>query len=136
MDDLLTQYVDESPRQGDDASPENGLGATSWQTWSDAGGDLAFSTELSSGPLAGQTLLVYGSAPVADQETVLRALTLDPVSGGVSATTATRTSSPSRPLVVFLEGLVEPLRAPRRATAGRRSRGARRAPRAPATPRA
>ena len=85
VDDLLTQYVDESPRQGDDASPENGLGATSWQTWSDAGGDHAFSTELSSGPLAGQTLLVYGSAPVADQETVLRALTLDPVSGGVSA---------------------------------------------------
>ena len=85
VDDLLTQYVDESPRQGDDASPENGLGATSWQTWSDAGGDHAFSTELSSGPLAGQTLLIYGSAPVADQETVLRALTLDPVSGGVSA---------------------------------------------------
>jgi hypothetical protein len=85
VDDLLTQYVDESPRQGDDASPENGLGATSWQTWSDAGGDHAFSTELSSGPLAGQTLLVYGSAPVADQEILLRALTLDPVSGGVSA---------------------------------------------------
>ena len=66
-------------------SPANGLGVTSWQTWSDAGGDHAFSTELTSGPLAGETLLVYGSAPVADQETLLRALTLDPVSGGVSA---------------------------------------------------
>ncbi len=85
VDDLLAEYVDENPRQGEDAAPENGLGATSWQTWSDAGGDHAFSTELTSGPLAGETLLVYGSASVADQETVLRALTLDPVSGGVSA---------------------------------------------------
>ena len=84
MDDLLTEYVDENPSQGDDAAPENSLGATSWQTWSDAGGDHAFSTELSSGPLAGQSLLVYGSAPVADQEALLRSLTLDPVSGGVS----------------------------------------------------
>jgi len=85
VDDLLRQYVDENPGQGDDASPENSLGATTWQTWSDAGGDHAFSTELSSGPLAGESLLVYGSAPVADQEAVLRALTLDPVSGGASA---------------------------------------------------
>ena len=85
VDDLLTQYVDENPTQGDDASPDNGLGVTSWQTWSDAGGDHAFSTELSSGPLAGETLLIYGSAPVADQEALLRELTLDPVSGGVSA---------------------------------------------------
>ena len=85
VDDLLTKYVDENPSQGEDAAPANGLGVTSWQTWSDEGGDHAFSTELTSGPLAGETLLVYGSAPVADQETLLRALTLDPVSGGVSA---------------------------------------------------
>jgi hypothetical protein len=86
VDDVLAQYVDENPRQGDDATPENSLGVVTWQTWSDAGGDHAFSTELTSGPLAGETLLVYGSAPVADQVTLLRALTLDPVSGGVSAT--------------------------------------------------
>jgi hypothetical protein len=85
VDDLLTKYVDENPQQGDDAAPDNGLGATSWETWSDAGGDHAFSTELTSGPLAGASLLVYGSAPVADQETLLGALTLDPVEGGVSA---------------------------------------------------
>ncbi len=84
VDDLLEQYVDENPSHGEDAAPDNSLGATSWQTWSDAGGDHAFSTELSSGPLAGESLLVYGSAPVADQEALLRALTLDPVSGGVS----------------------------------------------------
>jgi uncharacterized protein DUF4245 len=85
VDDLLAAYVDENPHQDADAAPSNGLGATSWQSWSDAGGDHAFSTELGSGPLAGQTLLVYGSAPVADLETVLGQLTLDPVSTGVSA---------------------------------------------------
>ncbi len=85
VDDLLSDYVDENARQGEDAAPANGLGATSWQTWSDSGGDHAFSTVLESGPLAGQTLLVYGSAPVADQETVLQSLTLDPVPSGVAA---------------------------------------------------
>jgi hypothetical protein len=83
--DLLTKYVDQNPRQGEDAAPANSLGATVWQTWSDPGGDHAFSTVLGSGPLAGQTLLVYGSAPVADQERLIQALTLDPVSDGVSA---------------------------------------------------
>ena len=86
VDDLLDHYVDPSPRQGDDASPENTLGATTWQTWSDTGGDHAFSTVLDTGPLAGQTLLVYGSASVADQEAVVGLLTLDPVDTGVSAT--------------------------------------------------
>ena len=59
---------------------------TSWQTWSDEGGDHAFSTVVESGPLAGQTLLVYGSASVADQETIVGLLTLDPVDTGDSAT--------------------------------------------------
>jgi len=85
VDDLLATYVDEHPQQGEDAAPPNSLGATAWQTWSDAGGDHAFSTELGSGPLAGQTLLVYGSAPVEDLVTVLGSLSLDPVSTGVSA---------------------------------------------------
>lgn len=86
VDDLLDHFVDASPSQGEDVSPDNTLGATSWQTWSDAGGDHAFSTELGSGPLAGQTVLVYGSAPVADQEALLGMLTLDPVVSGTSAT--------------------------------------------------
>ena len=85
VDDLLDHYVDTGPDQGADASPENTLGVTSWQTWSDPGGDHAFSAQLEAGPLAGQTLLVYGSAPVADLETVVGLLTLDPVDTGVSA---------------------------------------------------
>lgn len=86
VDKLLDHSVDPSPRQGEDASPDNSLGVAAWQTWSDSGGDHAFSTELDSGPLAGQTVLVYGSAPAADQEAVLGLLTLDPVVNGVSAT--------------------------------------------------
>jgi hypothetical protein len=84
LDDLLAEYVDESPGQGDDVSPQNDLGATTWQTWSDVGGDHAFSTELTDGPLAGQTVLVYGSAPLADQQTFLERLTLAPVGTSVS----------------------------------------------------
>lgn len=79
VDDLLEEYVDESPDRGADATPDNTLGIPSWGTWSDAGGDHAFSAEMTSGPLAGQTLLVYGSAPVADQEALLGRLSLDPV---------------------------------------------------------
>src|SRR5262245_44352464 len=78
LDDLLHTYVDKAPIKGADASPENGLGVAQWQTWSDQGGDHAFSTELDSGPLAGSTLLVYGSAPVEEQEALISVLTTAP----------------------------------------------------------
>jgi Protein of unknown function (DUF4245) len=81
VDDLVSTYVDKSPTKGEDATPENGLGVATWQTWSDSGGDHAFSTVVSTGPLAGQSLLVYGSAPVADQEALIDLLTLAPVTG-------------------------------------------------------
>jgi len=79
VSDLLSTYVDEAPVAGEDAAPENTLGVTTWQTWSDRGGDHAFSGVLDSGPLAGETLLVYGSAPVEDQEALIGLLTLDPL---------------------------------------------------------
>ncbi len=79
VQDLLTTYVDKTPIKGEDASPENGLGVASWQTWSDRGGDHAFSAVLDSGPLAGQTLLVYGSASVEEQEALIDLLTVAPV---------------------------------------------------------
>jgi hypothetical protein len=79
VDDLLDDYVDEAATQGDDASPVNLLGAATWQTWSDSGGDHAFSTTLPD-PLAGQTLLVYGSASVAQQEELIQLLGTGPVS--------------------------------------------------------
>ena len=74
VEDLLASFVDESPTQGEDAAPANHLGVTSWATWSDGGGDHAFSTTLPS-PLTGQTLLVYGSASVAQQEQLIDLLT-------------------------------------------------------------
>jgi Protein of unknown function (DUF4245) len=77
--DLLSTYVDKAPIKGDDATPENGLGVAVWQTWSDRGGDHAFSAERDSGPLAGQTLLVYGSASVEEQEALISLLTVAPV---------------------------------------------------------
>ena len=79
LHDLLATYVDKAPIKGDDTSAENGLGVAVWQTWSDQGGDHAFSTEPDSGPLAGQTLLVYGSAPVEDQRALISLLTVAPV---------------------------------------------------------
>jgi hypothetical protein len=85
VDDLLAEHVDESAQQGEDAAVPNSLGVPTWQTWSDVGGDHAFSAELTSGPLAGQTVLVYGSAPVADQETLIGLLTIDPVEGTPNA---------------------------------------------------
>lgn len=86
VEDLLRSYVDKSPASGEDATPQNDLGASTWQTWSDAGGDHALSAVPASGPLAGQTVLVYGSAPLADQESLLASLTLEPVASGASAT--------------------------------------------------
>lgn len=81
VDDMLADYVDEDPDQGPDATPANQLGAATWETWSDTGGDHAFSTVLDSGPLAGQTVLVYGSAPVSELETFLGLLTTAPAAG-------------------------------------------------------
>lgn len=80
VEDLLETYVDESADQGDDAAPANELGITTWQTWSDTGGDHAFSAALG-GPLDGQTLLVYGSASVAQQEQLIGLLSTAPADG-------------------------------------------------------
>jgi len=85
VSDLLSTYVDKAPVAGQDAAPGNQLGVTTWQTWSDSGGDHAYATVLDTGPLAGETLLVYGSAPVEDQEALIGLLTLDPVPGQPSS---------------------------------------------------
>lgn len=77
VEDLVATYVDEDPEAGEDAAPENALDVASWQTWSDEGGDRAFTAEPATGPLAGQAVLVYGSASVADQEELIGLLTLD-----------------------------------------------------------
>ncbi|GAA1936173.1 DUF4245 domain-containing protein [Nocardioides hwasunensis] len=69
VDDLVERYVDEKADAGDDATVPSEITDT-WQTWSDAGGDHGFSTELGD-----DAVLVYGSAPVADIETFIGLLT-------------------------------------------------------------
>lgn len=69
VDDLVETYVDEKAEAGEDATVASDITDT-WQTWSDEGGDHAFSTELDD-----EALLVYGSAPVADIEAYLGLLT-------------------------------------------------------------
>jgi hypothetical protein len=69
VDDLVDQYVDEKAEAGDDASVASEVSDT-WQTFSDDGGDHGYATELGD-----ESLLVYGSAPVAEIETYLGLLT-------------------------------------------------------------
>jgi hypothetical protein len=66
---LLETYVDEQPVEGDPATVESEV-ASRWRTFSDDGGDRAYAAEV-----AGQTVLVYGSAPDADLRTVIASLT-------------------------------------------------------------
>ncbi|MDR7252579.1 hypothetical protein J2X46_001555 [Nocardioides sp. BE266] len=69
VDELVELYVDEKADAGADATVASDITDT-WQTWSDDGGDHGFTTELGD-----ESLLVYGSAPVADLETYLGLLT-------------------------------------------------------------
>ena len=73
VDDLLATYVDENPNEEGEVTLDSPLAAT-WQSWSDEGGDHAYSTEL-----AGDTLLVYGSAPEEDQIELIGLLVTDPL---------------------------------------------------------
>ncbi|WP_372733934.1 DUF4245 domain-containing protein [Nocardioides sp.] len=77
IDELLTAYVDKDVEPGDESTFDSDLKTGPWQTWADAGGDLAFSTTLTSGDnqTMGETLLVYGSAPRVDQEELIALLT-------------------------------------------------------------
>ncbi|WP_457184770.1 DUF4245 domain-containing protein [Nocardioides sp. P5_E3] len=67
--DLVELYVDEDAEAGDDATVPSDITDT-WQTWSDEGGDVGYSTELGD-----EALLVYGSAPAEDVETYIGLLT-------------------------------------------------------------
>lgn len=73
VDDLLDTHVDEDAAEGDAVTIDSAV-ATSWQTWSDEGGDLAYSSAFGE-----QTLLVYGSASEADQITLIGLLSTEPL---------------------------------------------------------
>ena len=79
VDELIEVYVDENAEPGDEGGVESDLATEPWQTWADAGGDLAYSTTLNEGAdsTLGETLLVYGSASRGDQEELISLLTMD-----------------------------------------------------------
>jgi hypothetical protein len=69
--DLLQTYLPKGARQGESVRLASGLsGVTTWSSWSDGSRDSAFATEI-----GGDTLLVYGSAPVSDLEKLVGQLT-------------------------------------------------------------
>lgn len=68
-DDLLEEYVDPQTDQGA-AFEVTGSVASSWETYSDEGGDSAYVAEV-----GGTTVLVYGSADRSDLEQLVGALT-------------------------------------------------------------
>lgn len=72
LDDLLTTYVDAEPVKGDTVTVDSPIAPT-WQSWSDSGGDHAFSTEIDANGEK-DTVLVYGSASVADLTSLLESL--------------------------------------------------------------
>lgn len=69
LDDLLHTYVDDEPTEGDRVRIDSPVG-TSWQTFSDSGGDHAYAAEMGH-----EYVLVYGSAPAEDLRQVVESLT-------------------------------------------------------------
>jgi hypothetical protein len=83
VDDLLSTYVDESPSKGETVTLDSAV-ATSWQAWSDEGGDRAYSARVASveggsGQDPGATLLVYGSASAQEQAELIGLLVTEPL---------------------------------------------------------
>lgn len=60
VEDLVEAYIDEDPLEGDPLELDSVVGST-WQTWTDEGGDTGYSIEYGD-----QAVLVYGSAPAVD----------------------------------------------------------------------
>jgi hypothetical protein len=75
LPDLLETYVDERAEEGDPVTIASPL-ATTWRSFSDAGGDHAYAAEVGD-----QWVLVFGSASEADLQAVVASLTTDPVAG-------------------------------------------------------
>lgn len=80
VDDLVAEHIDENASHDGPVELASALtpAGTSWDSFSDEGGDHGFATEISS-DAGEETLLVYGSASVADLQDLVGLLTLDPV---------------------------------------------------------
>jgi hypothetical protein len=73
VDDLLEDYVDESTDEGDPFEVSGSVAST-WETYSDDGGDLAYAAEVGE-----MIVLVYGSADREDLEQLVGSLTTRPL---------------------------------------------------------
>ncbi|WP_232677473.1 DUF4245 family protein [Nocardioides sp. R-C-SC26] len=78
VEDMLAEFVDPEPREGE-ALAEPVLGAT-WTSWSDAGGDRAYSATLAElGASGDQTVVVFGDVSLDRLAELVTLLTIDPV---------------------------------------------------------
>lgn len=73
LSDLLATYVDEEASEEEPTEFDSPI-ATTWETYTDEGGDTAYATEIGD-----DTLLVYGSASEDDLRLLLESLTTDPL---------------------------------------------------------
>lgn len=73
LDELLDTLVDENVEEEAPVRLDSTI-ATTWNAYSDSGGDLAYAAEFEEG-----WVLVYGSAPEADLRTLAERLTTEPL---------------------------------------------------------
>lgn len=73
---VVQQFVDENAVQGKDVTVDG----TTWQTWTDSGGDYALIRTVAAPDGEQQRVLVYGSAPDQDIRDYAGSLSADPVS--------------------------------------------------------
>lgn len=69
LNDMVSTYIDEDAAAGEEFTLDSGV-ATTWQSWSDEGGDTGYSAEVD-----GDVVLVYGSAPAEVIESYIALLT-------------------------------------------------------------
>jgi hypothetical protein len=77
VDDLVAEHIDEDASEDGTTELASAVGA-SWERFSDEGGDHGLATQVTT-DVGEESLLVYGSAPVADLEALVGLLTFDPV---------------------------------------------------------
>ena len=70
LNEMVTTYIDKDAEQGEDVEIDSEV-ATTWQVWTDEGGDTGYSTEVGD-----DVLLVYGSAPSEEIVAFIETLTL------------------------------------------------------------
>ncbi len=89
VDDLLEEYVDVDPEEGEPLTGADGV-ATDWAGWSDAGGDYAYTAAYGD-----RTLLVFGSVPADDLAGLVARLTDALLPGVTPPTPPASVTSPS-----------------------------------------